>query len=376
MAIRDVFGPVVVASLALATVACGGSPAAVQESSTEELAASAAEKTYAKFDAMAEGERMDALVSAAESEGELVAYVTSDVVGPRLEAAFEDKYQVDLEILNPGTDSIVRQQVLEQHSAGQLEASVIETYQHSLATIYPGEGVVAEIPNFLAEAVVSPEMATDYGLETFQYPFLVSWNSNQIKGSEVPTSYGDLRDPVWDDNLVMVENYEMTYKALFDHLTANGMSVTEFEELFRHIGQNVSVTDSSNPATAFMAAGQYLGGVQIALTSVQKAGNVPVAQEPVVEPVASVPMGIGLSREAPNPAAALLFAHWYVTEGQRILVKEQFIEQSPDETDLQGVQLARLESGDLDAQRLEEWRVAYDNMLHGEENVLPQYVTE
>jgi iron(III) transport system substrate-binding protein len=173
----------------------------------------------------------------------------------------------------------------------------------------------------------------------------------------------------------MPTNLEMAYKAEFDYLTSHGMSISEFEEMFRDLAKNASVTDSSNPATAFVASGQQLGGVNISLTAVTKADpGAPVTWDPAVAPAALNPIGIGLTREAPHPAAALLFSHWYVNEAQEILEKEQYVEQSPQETDLRGAETVRLNIDDLDPQRLQEWRVAYENMVRGKENVLPEYV--
>jgi iron(III) transport system substrate-binding protein len=367
--IRPVRG-VLLATLLGVTAACG-SPVASQDAAGE----SDSEKVYARFDGMPSGDRMTELVTAAENEGEVVAYLRSDVMAPEIEKAFESEYDVDLKILNPGPPPVVRQQVLEQARAGELAADLIETYVYEHEIIYAKENIVAKIPEFLKEELSSPELATEHALEVYQYVFLSAWNTNEIGGSDVPTSIEDFRKPVWRDNLVMPTNLEMAYKAEFDYLTSHGMSITEFEELFRELAKNASVTDSSNPATAFIASGQHLGGVNIALTSVTKADpDAPVTFDPAVAPAAVNPVGLALTREAPHPAAALLFSHWYVNEAREILEKEQYVEQSPEETDLRGAVKARLNMDDLDPERLQEWRVAYDNLVRGREDVLPEYV--
>ncbi len=357
--------------LSLGVAACG-SP--VGETGT--TAASDAEGVFTQFQDMDPNQRMDALVKAAKEEGTVVAYLRADVVGRELEQAFEAKYDIDLQQLNPGTNTVVRQQILEQSKAGRLEADIVEAYMHELALVYKQENVVAAMPEFLKEDLIADGMSTDVGLEVYQYTFLPAWNTNIVTGGNVPTSLEGFTGPQFQDRLVMVSNYEMPYKALFDYLTKEkGMGTDEFANLFRAIGANTSVTDSGNPAAAFLASGQYLGGINMSLTSMKKAGNVPIAYQPVVAPVASIPLGIGLLRDAPHPAAAMLFAHWYITEGQSILQKEMYIEQSPEETDLRGAAMGRLSYDDLDPQRLEEWRVAYDNMIRGKEDVLPEYIT-
>jgi iron(III) transport system substrate-binding protein len=360
----------VAATMALCALAACGNPVGAGEGAET----SESEKTFTRFDEMDADERMDALVAAAEEEGEVVAYLRADVVAPELEKAFEDTYDVDLQILNPGTSVAVRQQVVEQSRAGRLEADIIEAYMHELNLIFTEENIVAKTPQFLADAALDPEMVADHAVEVYSYAFGPAWNTDEITGDEVPTSYEDLTGEVWKDNLVMVSEYEIAYKAVFDSLTADGMSPEEFEEIFTSIGANTSVTDAGSPAVAFMAAGQYLGGPLIGITSVQKAGNVPVTFDPAVGPFASTPIGISLTRESPHPAAAMLFSHWYLTEGSSIIQKEMYIEQSPEETDLQGAEIARPDNEDLTLEQLEAWRQAHENMVRGREGVLPEYV--
>ncbi len=361
-----------VSVLSVIVAACGN-----PTGQTTEGEATDSEKVFAQYDDMDPSQRVDALVEAAEEEGAVVAYLRVDEVGPELETAFEAKYNVDLQILNPGTSAVVRQQVLEQSRAGRLEADLVETYMHELTLVYDTENIVAKMPEFLKEDLVADDMSSEYGLETYQTAFLAgSWNSSRITGDDVPTALEDFTGPLFGDRLVMVANYEMAYKTLFDYLTTEKRMTPEaFTALFRTIGDNTSVTDSSNPAAAFLASGQYLGGVNVSMTSIQKAGNVPVAYEPAAEPVSLVPFGIGLTKQAPHPAAAMLFAHWYITDGQSILQKEQYIDQSPEETDLRNATTTKLSYDDLDPRRLEQWRIAYDNMIRGEDDVLPEYVT-
>ncbi|MEU6647341.1 ABC transporter substrate-binding protein [Saccharomonospora sp. NPDC046836] len=323
---------------------------------------------------MPANERLPALVRAAQAEGSLTVNLRADLVAPELERAFEDQYGIDLQIVNPGTARITRQQILQEARAGKVRSDVIESYVHEMDTIYAESHVITHLPRFLRESALDPSLTTEFSAETFQYPFLVAWNTQRVAAAEAPRRFEDLLNPRWANRLVMVQNYEMWYKALFDRLTGDGMSVEEFERVFRHIAADSNVTSSSNPASAFLASGQYTAGININLNSITRIDGAPIAFEPVVGAVPLLPNGIGLARDAHHPAAALLFAHWYLTDGVPILQEEQFIQQSPNETRLDGAPVVRPELDDLDSARLQEWREAYDALLRGGDEVLPAYV--
>ena len=352
----------------LALTGCGPSPAVSASAGAEGSA-------YDAFAEMPADDRTAAIVAAAEEEGQVVVYLRSDDVFGEIEAAFEAEYDVDLVLLNPGTTQVVQQQIFEQAAAGRIEADVVETYSHELNLMYAEEGVVAPIPEFLGEAAPDQDLVSEHAIETFQYPFLPVWNVDAVTGADVPTSIRDFGDPFWAGRTVLVTNYHPWYLTVFQALTQNqGMSVTEFEELMTTIAANASTADSSNPASAGIASGQYYGGPNIALVAPQRLTGAPVAYEPTIEQVPLVPAGIGLMQEAPHPAAALLFSMWYLDEGATILAAEQYVEQNAAETDLLDVEKVRPDLTDLTSERLNEWRIAYDNLLKGTEPILPDYV--
>jgi len=354
--------------LALALTGCGPSPAVSGSAGADGSA-------YDAFAEMSADERAAAIVAAAEEEGEVVVYLRSDDVFGEIEAAFEAEYDLDLVILNPGTTQVVQQQIFEQAAAGRIEADVVETYSHELNLMYAEEGVVAPIPAFLAESAPDRDLVSDHAIETFQYPFLPVWNVDAVTGADVPTSIRDFGEPFWAGRTALVTNYHPWYLTIFQELTQNqGMSVAEFEELMTTIAAHSSTADSSNPASAGIASGQYYGGPNIALVAPQRLTGAPVSYEPTIDPVPLVPAGIGLMREAPHPAAALLFSTWYLNEGATILAAEQYVQQNAAETDLLEAAKVRPDLTDLTSERLNEWRIAYDNLLKGTEPILPDYV--
>lgn len=362
---------VVLAVSALLVTSCGASPSAtVSEDQSE------AQETFQKFDEMDAGSREAELVKAAQAEGSVVAYLRSDDVFEEIEKSFEDKYGIDLQIVNPGRMSVVRQQIFEQANANNVQADVLEIYTHELNTSYAEQGILAKVPNFIAESAASPDQVSDYAVETIQYPFLPVWNTNKVKSDDAPQTIQDFSKPFWKNNLALAQANDPWYVTEFQRLTAQGMSVDEFETLFKHIAKNSSNADH-NVASAGIGSGQYAAGVGIALVTAQRVGSdAPLSWDETEDPTILIPAGVGLVREAKHPAAALLFEQWYLDEGSDIIAKEQFVQNNPTETDLQGYDFIRPDFSELDSKKLEEWRIAYDNLLKGRGDIVPAYVRE
>lgn len=353
----------------LAASACGPPPTVGGDDSP-----GTATPVYDRFDEMDEDERMAALIAEAEAEGTVVAHLRSDEVGPEIERAFEAKYDIDLVILNPGNTQSVSQQVFEQSRAGRLEADLVEVMNYEVNKIFVTEGVMAPMPRFLGESAQDPSLVHEFGIETHSYAFPVYWNTNEVKGDRVPTSLEDLTDEFWDARLVMMTNNFHWYMTIYQILVEDqGMSVEDFETLMVSIAEKSDKTNSNNPAAQGMASGQYWGTPSGALVSFQRVQGAPFDYQPPIEPVPVVPANVGLLKDAPHPAAAMLFTHWYLTEGLDITVDEHFIGYHDDETDLEGVETRRLNMDELTTERLASWRNVYNDLLMGRTPAVPEY---
>jgi iron(III) transport system substrate-binding protein len=330
---------------------------------------------FAEYDGMPEAERMDALVKAAEEEGQVVVHLRADEVGPEVEKAFEDKYDIDLVIHNPGNTQAVQQQLFEEARAGRTEADVVEVQKHEVENNFVTEDIVAPMPAFLKDAAAKPELVSEYAIETHAYPFAVWWNTDHVSGDDIPKSLEDLNDPRWDGRLIMLTNTFPWYITTFQILVEDqGMPIEEFETLMKGLAEKSDTTNSTSPAAQSIASGQYWATPSGAVSSFQRVKDAPYAFEPAVAPVPVVPAAIGLLKDAPHPAAALLFSHWYITEGLDITEKEFLIDYHENEKGLEGIEGRRLDAGELTSERIDEWRTAYNNLLSGREPVTPEYL--
>jgi iron(III) transport system substrate-binding protein len=148
----------------------------------------------------------------------------------------------------------------------------------------------------------------------------VAWNTDLV--DQPPTSYEELAAATWDGRMAMeIEDYDW-YWALWNHLVdEGGMSEDEADELFRQMAEGAAFTSGHSTMRQLLIAGEYAlvtSDYSYGIAEA-KAGGAPVEWQPSVEPLFARPNGIGLVRNAPNPAAALAFTEWLLSDGQDVL---------------------------------------------------------
>jgi len=164
--------------------------------------------------------------------------------------------------------------------------------------------------------------------------FVIAWNKNLV--SNPPTSFQDLTDPKWKGKLAMEPTDSDWYAALDQYFTTQAspkMSQSAFDEMMRKIAANSQlISGHSNQASA-LAAGQ----VQVVVTghaqSMEQlmAKNAPIAfGPPFVTPVIQRPQGMGISYQAPHPAAAMLLYDFMLSPvGQKMLQQNGVLPANP-----------------------------------------------
>jgi iron(III) transport system substrate-binding protein len=143
-----------------------------------------------------------------------------------------------------------------------------------------------------------------------------------VSEDERPTTYEDLAASTWDGRMAMeIEDYDW-YWALWNYLIdEGGMSEDEADELFQQMADGAAFLSGHSTMRQLLIAGEYAlvtsdYSYGIAEAKVEGA---PVDWQPSVEPLFARPNGIGLMRNAPNPAAALAFTEWLLSDGQDVL---------------------------------------------------------
>lgn len=354
---RHVVAAALFAALALA---CNGTPTAETPTSTpagiagtEGVAnapgANAAECTYddvfAEVDGLQGQERRDALVAMAGEEGADVNWYTSlnEAVASEVIDAYEDATDLDVSLYRAGSET-VRNRVLEEASAGFAGSDVVETNGPELVAMAE-QGILQPLDSPVTEDLVEGAARESWTASRFNI-FTVAWNTDLVAEGEQPQTYQDLADPKWDGLMAMeIEDYDW-YWAVWNYLVdEEGMSEEEADALFQDMAEGAAFTSGHTTMRQLLIAGEYHVITSDYSYGIAEAAadGAPVAWQPPVEPLFARPNGIGLICNAPNPAAALAFTEWYLSDGQETLADNNI---DPTRQDL-------LDTGDADVRVIE-----------------------
>jgi len=350
---RRILAAVLLAAMAMA---CGGTPTAepAPEPAPEGLegtegveaapGAGAAECTYDEVFAEVEGlegqERRDALVAMAEAnEGDVNLYTSlNQAVATGVLDAYEEATGLTVSLYRAGSET-VRNRVIEEAAAGFAGADVVETNGPELVAMAES-GIFQALDSPVQDALVEGATRETWTSSRFNI-FTVAWNTDLVAEGEQPTTYADLADPKWDDRMAMeIEDFDW-YWAVWNYLVdEGGMSEEEADALFQDMADGAAFTSGHTTMRQLLIAGEYAiitSDYSYGIAEAADAGA-PVAWQPPVEPLFARPNGIALVCNAPNPAAALAFTEWYLSDGQESLVASNI---DPARADL-------LDTGDAD----------------------------
>jgi iron(III) transport system substrate-binding protein len=164
--------------------------------------------------------------------------------------------------------------------------------------------------------------------------FVIAYNKNLV--SDPPKSFQDLTDPKWKGKIALEPTDADWYAALDQYFTTQAtpkMTEAQFQDMFKKIAANSQlISGHSNQASA-LAAGQVSVVVTGHAQSMEQlmAKNAPIAfGPPFVTPVIQRPQGMGISYQAPHPAAAMLFYDFLISPvGQKMLQQNGVLPSNP-----------------------------------------------
>jgi iron(III) transport system substrate-binding protein len=257
------------------------------------------------------------LVSDARREGIVVLYstMTLDDAKP-LVAAFERKYGVKVEMWRAFNQKLV-QRALAEARAGQ----------HGV-DVYEGSGPALEILHRedLLEEFYSPAFADippeafprhrGYAPDNLLFT-VMGYNTRLVKPEEVPRSYDDLLQPKWKGKLG-IEASNVAWFAAVVKAMGEEQGLAYFRKL---AAMRPQVRSGHTLMTQLAAAGEIPIVVTLYNQGVDrlKAKGAPIDWRPL-QPAFGRADGIALTKRAPHPHAALLFADFVLSpEGQRII---------------------------------------------------------
>jgi len=261
------------------------------------------------------------LIEGAKKEGKVLWY-TSLAGGPnkQIPQAFEKKYPgIKVEVFRSSSDAIIAR-VLQEAEAKRYLVDAIETTFPILKIMRESNLLAPYFSPLLAQYDDEVKELADQGLVYWvsdrESYIGVAYNTNMIKGSALPQSYGDLLKPELKGKLGFATSDTGT-RVMGAMLTFKG---EEFVHKLK--AQDVTLHAVSGRAILDMVVSGELGAsptsfLSHARVSIKK--GAPIKWQPM-EVVPSNAGGVVLTAHAPHPHAALLFNDFLLgAEGQKIL---------------------------------------------------------
>ncbi|BCI51781.1 iron ABC transporter substrate-binding protein [Mycolicibacterium litorale] len=357
----------VVASLVLTS--CGDSGTA--GSGAADSGPGTAAETLDKFNAMTGQERTDALVKAAEAEGTVVFYTAASGMDPVI-AAFEDKYDISVEMYSGQSDTVL-QRILQEYGAGFYGADVLDDSEsfsisdQGMTYEYINPELTDRIPGYDPETNVAATRLSVY---------TQGWNTNLVNEDELPDTLDGFTDPKWKGKLSIDPRDWIWYTGVMDYYTTEkGWTEEQVDDMISTLASYSTFNAGHTVQAQLLLAGEFPVSLSVYTQSIdrllEKDPNAPVAWRKsdgsFIEPLIFQSQGATILKNAPHPAAAMLFVDFLLTEGQEILAND---DRTPTAVPLPGGPLDGIPEDKLfstDPEKFttgrEEWTKRFDAVL-------------
>lgn len=268
-------------------------------------------------------DRQQRLMAEAKNEGSLTIYTSMTPANlDVLRADFEKKYGIKVNVWRAGDDKVV-QRILTETKAGKAGFDLVHVKCLEMEELHR-ENTLQQVKspyiNSLIPTAVPPHREW---VATFMNLVVMAYNTDKVKKAELPKTYQDLLDPRWKGRLgVEANDQEWFYAVIKDMGTEKGL---------KYFGDLVT-TNSLSVRTGHSLLNNLVvsGDVPLALTVY---GHMPILAKqkgaPIdwfsLEPTIAMSFGVGLSRKAPHPSAAILFYDYMISDGQKLLSQMHYV---------------------------------------------------
>ena len=303
-----------ICALVLFAAGCGGA-------APEQAAATVSVADLAGYTG---ADREQKLIEGAKREGEITIYTSAQTtdLGPVVEA-FEKKYGIKANLWRAGSEAVLNR-ALQEARAGRHTVDVVETNGPELESM-SREQILQKVSSPYHADLIAPAIRP-HGewVGTRLNVFVQAYNTKMVKKEDLPKTWEDLLDPKWRGKLgieaedsdwlagVLGEVGEERGSKIFRQIVAtNGVSVRKGHTLLTQLVASgevpLSLTVYNYKAEQLRREGARIDWFTI--------GNA-IAR----------PNGVGVSRNAPHPHAALLYYDFELSEeGQQIIADREFV---------------------------------------------------
>ncbi|MGH8661286.1 MAG: ABC transporter substrate-binding protein [Burkholderiales bacterium] len=256
------------------------------------------------------------LIEQAKQEGTVSFYTSlAPTESKPLAEAFEKKHGVKVELWRSQSERVV-QRVLSEARAGRHAVDVVATNGPEMEALAREQVLTTYFTPHFAD--LPPASIPRHRLwlpDRLQF-FVVGYNTNLVKREDLPASIRGFADPKWKGKLgIEAGDAEWMATLVRKWGEAEGMA------FFRKLSEMRPEVRKGHPLLAQLIAA---GEIPVCLTAYSanvetlKRKGAPIDYAPI-DAIAR-PQGIGIAKNAPRPAAALLFVDFVLSaeDGQRL----------------------------------------------------------
>ncbi|GAB1818308.1 ABC transporter substrate-binding protein [Herbidospora sp. RD11066] len=316
---------------ALLLTACGASPTATGttpgaqggDTSAKTEVSAKAQAVYDQLNGLTGEERKKKLEELALAEGKLSIYTSNTDIDDVI-SGFEDTYDIEVSVYRGNSESVL-QRVLQEQEANYFGTDFVETNGGEL-NIMNKEGFFYPYLGTLRDSVRKEGQGDNWTATRFN-AFVVGWNTDKVTPGQEPAAFADLADPKWKGQVSMEVGDVDWFAGLYTYLLSQGKTDAEVKDLFTKVAANSKIAKGHTTQGELLSAGQFGITASSYSHTIDKAANdgAPVAWHngsgTPVQPIVIRPNGMALMKTATNPAAAMLFADYELTEGQKALAE-------------------------------------------------------
>jgi len=255
----------------------------------------------------------------AKQEGTVSVYTSlSPTDAKPIVAAFESKYGVKVDMWRGQSEGVV-QRVLTEARARRNAVDVVETNGPEMESMAREKALSEFYSPYFKD--IPPEVFPKHHQwvpDRLNF-YIVAYNTNKVKPEEIPKNYEGFLDPKWKGRIALEAN-DSEWMGDLVHAWGEKRAM----DFFRRLAENKPELRKGHILLMQLIAS---GEIEVGLAAYY--GNAASAklrggavQWAAVDPVIARPQGISISRTAPHPNAALLFADFMLSpEAQAMLGK-------------------------------------------------------
>lgn len=269
-------------------------------------------------------DQIDSLVAAAKKEGSLTFYTTATAGPAQAQAdAFTAKYGIATNMVRLTGSQMDQRFQAEVDSAGGTPADIIFTTNPVLIKAMVDKGALvalkdADLPGFpwkFPERFLLPDVGSAV---TLVQPAAIAYNTDLVKGKDIPTGWGDLLDPKWDGKIGLASptsslGYVGEWVAV-EEQEGNGF-------LSKLGAQNLKVYAAGATLTGALGAGEIsIAAMSLVTNTVPDMKKGAPIDYVVPDNTSGIQLSVGIVATAKSPNAARLFALYSMSEeGAKVL---------------------------------------------------------